>query len=245
MRRMLVAGVTLAVVAAGVAVAARSTTSIADDTGLPFYSSPDLTPGWSGSTHRVAPFSLMTQTGAALTSANLEGRVHVASFIYPRCSSICPALVGSLLRVQSAIDDPRFRIVSYSVTPDLDTPEILAAFGRERGVNPERWSLVTGDKTTIYRLARDSYFANDERLRGQATGTDGFLHTEKLVLVDPEGRLRGVYNGTLPSDVDHLIDDARALVARLSASSTSLRTLPSFSRGLRSRPFVPSRSSST
>lgn len=146
-----------------------------------------------------------------MTLRDLAGRVHVASFIYTRCSAICPALVSNLKRVEAAIEDPRVVIVSYSVTPDLDPPATLAAFGRERGIDPARWKLVTGDREQIYALARDTYFATDERLRATLTGTSALLHTEKLLLVDRRGRLRGVYNGTQPFEIDHLIEDARTL----------------------------------
>jgi protein SCO1/2 len=180
-------------------------------TPLPYYESNDFTPRWTGSTHQVGAFSLTAQTGAPFTDRDLAGRVHVASFIYTRCSGICPMLVSSLKRVQAAIDDPNVLIVSYSVTPELDSPAVLAAFGHERGVDPARWKLVTGDRDQIYALARDSYFASDERLRATLADPGAFLHTEKLVLVDGAGRLRGVYDGMQPFEIDHLIEDANAL----------------------------------
>jgi len=178
---------------------------------LPYYESSDFTPKWNGSAHRVGAFQLTSQTGAPFTDRDLAGRVHVASFIYTRCSAICPALVSHLKRVQAAIDDPNVVIVSYSVTPDLDPPAALAAFGRERGIDPARWKLVTGDRDQIYALARDTYFASDERLRATLADEREFLHTEKLVLVDRRGKLRGVYDGTQPFEIDHLIEDARTL----------------------------------
>jgi protein SCO1/2 len=187
----------------------------ASASALPYYESGDFTPKWTGSAHRVGAFSLTTQTGAPITGHDLAGRVHVASFIYTRCSAICPALVSNLKRVQAAIDGPNVVIVSYSVTPDLDSPAVLAAFGRERDIDPTRWKLVTGDRDQIYALARDTYFASDERLRATLIGDSAFLHTEKLVLVDRQGKLRGVYDGTQPFEIDHLIEDARTLAGEM------------------------------
>ena len=180
---------------------------------LPYYESSDFTPMWTTSAHRVGAFSLTTQTGAPITDRDLVGRVHVASFIYTRCSAICPMLVSNLKRVQAAVDDPGMLLVSYSVTPDLDSPAVLELFGREQGIAPDRWKLVTGDRDQIYALARNSYFASDERLRATLDQADAFLHTEKLVLVDRRGKLRGVYDGTQPFEIDHVIDDVRALLA--------------------------------
>jgi len=184
------------------------------DSELPFYSGSDFMPDWRGSAHRVGEFSLLDQTGGGFTDRDLRGRVHLASFIYTRCSGVCPALVTSLRRVDRAVRDDRFRIVSYSVTPDLDPPPVLAAFGNDRGINPSRWILATGDKAEIFRLARESYFASDEVMSKTLADPNAFLHTEKLILVDAAGKLRGVYDGTFPSDVDHAIADARQLLGK-------------------------------
>ena len=90
-------------------------------------------------------------------------------------------------------------------------PAVLAAFGRERRIDPARWSLVTGSRRTIYTLARTSYFADDTRAGAAADDETAFLHSEKLLLVDAGGHLRGVYNGTQPFAVDQLMADFAAL----------------------------------
>ena len=179
---------------------------------LPFYASADFTPVWAPVAHVVGRFSLRTQAGEAFTRADLEGQVHIASFLYTRCSSLCPTLVGNLKTVAARLPPTGVTMVSFSVTPDLDPPDVLAAFGREHGIDPSRWKLVTGSKDVIYGLARDSYFADDDRLKDSLEADGAILHTEKIVLVDGQGRLRGVYNGTQPFDLDHLVEDARALL---------------------------------
>ncbi|MEQ1897484.1 MAG: SCO family protein [Vicinamibacterales bacterium] len=180
---------------------------------LPFYDSADLTPRWAQSSgHRIADFALTTQTGAAITRRDLVGNVHVASFIYTRCAGICPAMVTQLSKVQAAVANRNAVLVSYSVTPGEDTPESLAAFGTLRGIDPERWRLVTGDAEQIYSLARSSYFADDGRLVAGKSASEQFLHTEKVLLVDQAGHLRGVYNATLPHEIDKLLDDLDLLL---------------------------------
>lgn len=178
--------------------------------GLPYYDEADFTPHWSPVAHRVAPFELTTQEGRTLSGASLAGRPYVASFVYTSCAAVCPILVRQLSRVQAALGDAA-RIVSFSVTPDTDTPEVLAAFGRERGIDPRTWSLITGSKRTIYTLARTSYFADDSRVGLEPDDARAFLHSEKLLLVDADGHLRGVYNGTQPHAVDQLIEDLSRL----------------------------------
>jgi len=179
---------------------------------LPYYGSADRLPHWSPTAHQIGAFSLTTQTGATLTDRDLAGQVYVASFIYTRCSMLCPTLVRSLAQVQERVRDPRFLVLSFSVTPDLDTPAVLATFGREHRIDPGRWKLLTGQAHTIRALARDSFFASDERLRTTLGGSDAFLHTEALVLVDATGRIRGLYNGTQRADLDHLVQDAGVLL---------------------------------
>ena len=100
---------------------------------------------------------------------------------------------------------------AYTVTPQVDTPEMLDRFGKERGINPAVWKLVTGDAKRIYGLARQSYFADDSRLEDQPSGAEDFLHTEKALLVDQQGRIRGVYNATVPHDIENLIADIGVL----------------------------------
>lgn len=213
-----VVGETAAALASGSAQArpARTTATAVDPParhtpdGLPYYDEADFTPRWSPVAHHVAPFELTTQEGRRLSSASLAGRPYVASFVYTSCAAVCPILVRQLARVQTTLGDAA-RIVSFSVTPDADTPEVLAAFGRERGIDPRTWSLVTGSKRTIYTLARTSYFADDSRIGLRPDDARAFLHSEKLLLVDADGHLRGVYNGTQPHAVDQLIDDLHRL----------------------------------
>jgi protein SCO1/2 len=174
-------------------------------TTVPYFEDRTFTPHWTPVEHRIGEFRLTTQTGKAVTNRDLAGRIHVASFIYTRCAAVCPLLVRQLLRVQEATRGmPDVTLVSYTVAPDTDSPAVLASFGRDRGVDATRWWLLTGDRRQIYSLARRSYFADADR-------ADDFLHTEKVLLVDGAGHLRGVYNGTQPFEIDQLASD----IARL------------------------------
>jgi protein SCO1/2 len=202
----------LLVFVAGVGIGCSNNTARQPGEGLPFYESAEFTPRWSETVaHTIGDFSLTTQTGETITRDDLRGRLHVASFIYTRCNVICPTLVKELSKVQAAIaarDD--VLLVSYSVAPRYDSVAVLNAFGAEYSINPVRWKLLTGDEETIYRLARDSYFADDGRLENNETSA-GLLHTEKVLLVDEDGHLRGVYNGSLSFEIKKLIADIELL----------------------------------
>jgi protein SCO1 len=193
--------------------AALMVEAVTQTPSLPFFDSADLTPRWHAVTHRVADFSLISQAGESIGRGDLDGRIHVATFIYTRCAGVCPAMVSQLKKVQTATADRSdVLLVSYSVTPGQDTPQTLSEFGSERGIDPEKWLLLTGDAEQIYSLARQSYFADDGRLDSQQPATAQFLHTEKALLVDRQGRLRGVYNATLPHEIDKLIGDLDTLL---------------------------------
>lgn len=175
---------------------------------LPYYDSAELTPRWTRpAASRPFEFDLLTQRATKLTPADLRDRIHVASFIFTRCDGICPTMMKQLRRVQA--EAPRdVTLVSFTVTPNLDRPADLAAFGARERVDPDRWLLVTGDESQIFGLARDFYFADDRRLR-ETPGA--FLHTEKVMLVDRNGDVRGVYNGTVPFDMERLLEDITKL----------------------------------
>lgn len=123
---------------ASTAVAAMASRGWEASDPLPYYGTADLTPQWVETSHRVGAFRLTTQTGEAFGDAELAGRPYVASFIYTRCSVMCPTLVRQLTRVSEGVSNPEFLIVSFSVTPDLDTPDVLAAFGRSKQIDPAR-----------------------------------------------------------------------------------------------------------
>ena len=90
------------------------------------------------------------------------------------------------------------------------SPEILKAYAASNNITNPRWRLLTGEREYLYRIAKTAYFASEDL--GETTGPDQFLHTENLLLIDQDGRIRGVYNGLSASAVQHLIDDIRLLL---------------------------------
>lgn len=184
---------------------------------LPFYSSEDFTAEWieptdprSARIHRIAPFSLRNQSGELVTNASLHGKVYVANFFFTGCPGICPKMATNLLRIQTAFStDDDVVLVSHSVMPDKDSEKVLRTYASDHGVLSGKWHLLTGDKESIYTLARRSYFA--EKQPGFIKNSSEFLHTENMLLIDRHGRIRGIYNATLPVDADRAIEDIRLL----------------------------------
>ena len=139
-------------------------------------------------------FSLVDTTGAPFGSAELRGQVWIASFFFTRCPSICPVLMSRVAALQKRFHDAGIsgiRLVSITVDPAHDTPERLRAAEPRYGVDPARWTLLTGDAEAIHPLLVDGF-----KVPGlEKLGSDGDLpHTAKVVLVDGAGRVRGYYD---------------------------------------------------
>ncbi|WP_020532125.1 SCO family protein [Flexithrix dorotheae] len=184
---------------------------------LPFYNTPDFTPRWEGegnldlkNIHSISEFSLINQDNQQIDNSTLKGKIYVADFFFTTCSGICPKMSENMKLIQNEfLDDEQVLLLSHSVTPEYDTVEILKNYAQTKGVRSGKWHLLTGDKKAIYKLARNSYFVDKEL--GFSKTVNDFLHTENFVLVDGQGRIRGVYNGTLLLEVKNLIQDIKVL----------------------------------
>ncbi|HEY1019621.1 MAG TPA: SCO family protein [Sediminibacterium sp.] len=184
---------------------------------LPFYTSADFTPQWISTNdpgytkiHTIPDFQFTDQQGKKITEKTLAGKIYVAGFFFTACPGICKRLTNHLALVQKAyLADDDVRILSHSVTPDADSVARLQQYAADYGVVNEKWFLLTGNRDSIYTLARKAYFA-DEDMGTQKNSSD-FLHTENLLLIDRHRRIRGVYKGTSLKDVNDLIADIRLL----------------------------------
>ncbi len=107
------------------------------------------------------------------------------------------------------LEDENALFLSFSVTPWIDKPHILKTYIERKEIKNENWHFLTGDKATIYDLARKSYFAEEDI--GFTKDYTEFLHTEHFILVDQNKRIRGIYNGTLSLEMKQLADDILAL----------------------------------
>ena len=135
----------------------------------------------------------------------------VAQFFFTQCTDVCPTTTANLHHLLEQLpDEPRVQLMSYSVTPERDSVGALQEFARAHGISDPRWHLLSGERATTERLARESFFV---RLGdGTTYGVDSIVHTESVLLVDGQGRLRGIYAGTLPLEVERLREDVVALL---------------------------------
>jgi protein SCO1/2 len=173
-------------------------------TQLPYFNTPIFTPEWEKGTHKIPPFSFINQVGDEVTNKTFEGEIYVADFFFTICPGICPKLTQNMGLLQEKYkEDLSVKLISHSVMPWNDTVDKLAVYAEKNNVNLPQWHLVTGDKDAIYDIARNGYFADEDF--GKTQEEDNFIHTENFVLVDQQGYIRGVYNGTLALDVKRLM----------------------------------------
>jgi len=161
--------------------------------------------------HKIADFSLINQNGETVTQEDYKDKIYVADFFFTTCQTICPVMTKNMHEVQKAfITDDEVKMLSHTVTPEIDTIAQLKRYAQEKGVNASKWNLVTGDKKQIYELARKSYFAVKDDGDG---GQFDMIHTENFMLIDKERQIRGYYDGTDPKEIERLIEDIKTLKA--------------------------------
>lgn len=187
---------------------------------LPFYNEPTFTPVFLSDkttiqkeiTHTIGDFSFLNQDSIFINQKDIEGKIHIANFVFTTCGSICPVMTRNLKIVNDSLsNENNLVLLSYSVTPWIDSPKVLKNYKSEYGINNTNWHFLTGNKKDIYQLARQSYFAEEDI--GFSKDSTEFLHTEHFILVDKTKRIRGIYNGTLALEMQQLMDDYKMLNA--------------------------------
>ncbi len=180
-----------------------------------------LKPRWNESEldtvfQTIPSFSLMDERGKTFTSENLKGKIYVANFFFTRCGTICPKITSQMSRVTDAfIQDKDIHFISLSVDPKYDNPEKLASYAKKFDADTARWTFLTGDKKNIYPLILKGFhvpLADASEYDAAIKNPDEtFIHSERLVLVDKSGVIRGFYDGTDKKEVDRLIVEIKVL----------------------------------
>ena len=158
--------------------------------------------------HKIAPFKLINQNGDTITQETYKDKIYVADFFFTTCQTICPIMTDHMVAIQKELkEDSDVLLLSHSVIPEYDTPEILKAYAIKKGVNDTQWNLVTGSRKEIYTLARKSYLAVKD-IPGEE---DAMVHTENFMLVDKKSQIRGYYDGTDPEEIERLLEEIEFL----------------------------------
>jgi protein SCO1 len=186
----------------------------------------------------VEDFAFINQDGKRISEKDVEGKVYVAEYFFTTCKGICPIMNANMRRVYDAFkDEPGFMILSHTCMPETDSVPLLKAY-ETRMINGDlkknadgsykieydatksdktqagnkNWNFVTGDKSKLYRMARQSYLIDNGK-PDTSQLKDQFIHTQFFALVDKQRRVRGmVYDGLNNEEIDKLISDIKGLL---------------------------------
>ncbi|MGC4100674.1 SCO family protein [Ferruginibacter sp.] len=200
----------------------------------------------------VGDFSFINQNGKTISQRDVEGKVYVAEFFFTTCRGICPKMNANMRRVYEVFaDEPNFMILSHTCMPEVDSVPLLKAYedkmvrgnlvknadgsfsidydtpNIKRPLLNKNWNFLTGDKTSLYKMARQAYGIDNGKPDSNQLIKDQFIHTQFFALVDKEGRVRGgVYDGLKNDEIEKLITDIKGL---LKEKVTSKRFMNGFS----------------
>lgn len=160
--------------------------------------------------HFIPEFSFTNQSGQKVGRVDMEGQITVVNFFFTSCPSICPKMSTEMERVNEMFrDEDKVQIMSISIDPTYDSPEILASYATKHHAEAGKWDFLTGDTQQTYDLAKCGFIIPSVDGMGVP---DDFIHSDKFVLIDELGRIRGYYSGTSREDVDLLMLETKVLL---------------------------------
>jgi protein SCO1/2 len=159
----------------------------------------------------VPQFALTTERSLPFTQSDLRGNVHIVDFIFTTCGGSCPLMSTKMHDMQDTFAlVPHLRLLSFSVDPVTDTPPVLAEYGEAYHASRDRWIFLTGQKDSIYQLMRVGFHLGVDRDTNNA-----IMHSQKFVLLDSEGEIRGYYDSDDDQAMQTLINDSRILLRNI------------------------------
>lgn len=153
----------------------------------------------------VPDFEFTDSNGETITNEDMEGKVWVADFIFTTCTMACPIMTGNMNIIHKSFkDDNNVRIISISVYPEYDTPEVLKEYASRYNANTDRWHFLTGPEESVKNIIKTGFKIGDYE--------DIIFHSEKFALVDVRGNIRGYYSGMETEDMSKLKKDIKRLL---------------------------------
>jgi len=178
---------------------------------LPIYGEKEFIPEIDKDTvyHTIPFWSFYNQDSVMVTSEAVNNSVYIVDFFFTHCPGICPELLENFKKVQKDLKNENITLVSFTVNPKDDTVERLKWYAQKNNINTNNWHFLTGDKQEIYELGINGFLVPNQE---DVLAPGGFLHSEKFILIDTKGRIRGMYNGRDEKEVNQLIADTKTLL---------------------------------
>ena len=152
---------------------------------------------------KIAPFTLTAENGKEFTSQSLAGNAWVADFVFTHCPGPCPRMTEQLRGIEGQVRSLPVQFVSFTVDPERDHPETLAAYAKQFKADTGRWHFLTGPRESLNQIFRYSF------KQGNVDGS--MIHSTRFTLVDGQQQIRGFYASDDPDDLKKLVRDIRAL----------------------------------
>ncbi|NDK54571.1 SCO family protein [Pontibacter fetidus] len=163
----------------------------------------------------VPAFHFTDQSNKSFSQQDLEGKIYIVNFFSSDCEDMCRKMSSQLVRTQEAYqNNPIVQFVSITTKPDLDSASVLWAYAAKFDADTTRWHFLTGNRNEIYSLAQQGF----EIPLQKTGGPDGFIHTDKFILVDKEQKVRGIYEGTKIAETDRMVLEINVLLDEYSKS---------------------------
>lgn len=161
--------------------------------------------------YTLPEYKFTRQDSTEFGSADLKGKPYIAYFFFTSCPSVCPRMTQSAKRIQTALNKylDKFNIVAFSIDPDRDSFSKLRDYAKKYRADLRNWHFLRGDEQKIDSIGKKGFYlgiTKDKKEPG------GYLHSEKMILVDSKGHLRGYYAGTDAGEVKNLIHDLKFLI---------------------------------
>lgn len=159
----------------------------------------------------IKPFEFINQDSVLVTEKTFQNKVYVADFIFLSCPTICPVMTHELKKVYDVFKmNPNVNFLSHSIDPEYDTVPKLNQYAKDLGVDNSKWHFVTGDRDSIFAIAEKSYLA---AAFADSAAPGGYIHSGSFFLIDVNKHIRGVYDGTNPSETERLTKEINTLLA--------------------------------
>lgn len=205
-RRILVVSVILLILGLPVVFGILLKKSVFGYKDLPIYTTDEM---GEQVPYTIDSFTLLDQNGNTFTRDSIGNKVFIANFFFASCPDVCPTINGHMkIASQKLENSTDILFLSHTVDPYNDDVNVLREYADKFEVDDNQWKFLTGRKSTIYHLARDSYKAVIQ----EVPDTTDFIHSEKIMLVDKDFHVRGIYDGMNFSEVMNMITDARFLL---------------------------------
>lgn len=161
----------------------------------------------------VQPFVFMNQDGKIFTNKDVDGKVNAVNFFFTTCTSVCPRMNNNLKAVYEEFqNEPKFLLLSYTSDPSKDSAAKLKWYADSvLKVNANKWIFLTGQKDSLYAMARHSYMIDDPKTSAADLETD-FLHTQLVALVNKKGEVVKIYDGLKPSELKEMSLEIKKLL---------------------------------